>query len=188
MIASLKGTVSVIQKFIIVEVSGVGYKVTIPETVSESLRVGDEVVLFTHQHVREDMLDLYGFISLAELELFEQLISVSGVGPKAGLALLSQFSAAQLQQSIITGDTSLLTKVSGIGKKTAERLILELKGSLGDVMISAKGSASGEVGIAASALEQLGYSAQEVLEALKDVDSESTVEEQIKHALGVLGS
>lgn len=185
MIASIRGKIISISESLIVEAGGIGYKINIPSSVLEGIHIGDEIMLYTHQYVREDSLDLYGFRLLVELELFEKLIGVSGIGPKAGLALLSQFTAAELQQSIMLGDTSLLTKVSGIGKKTAERLILELKGSFGDLT---EGTGTGlSNNFVASALEQLGYSSDEVLSALKQIDRSLKEEEQIKAALTLLG-
>lgn len=184
MIASLHGTIQSVHSYIVIEVHGVGYKVHIPQTVLELCQVGATIDVFTHQYIREDALDLYGFSSEAELNMFEQLISVSGIGPKAGLALLSQFSAEDLQRSIMSGDTTLLTKVSGIGKKTAERLILELKGSITDLEIGAHGTSLSE---AANALEQLGYSSNEALVVLQQIDTSTSVEEQIKAALTLLG-
>lgn len=187
MIASLRGTVSAINTFLVIEVGGVGYKVNVPTSILGSVSVNDEIYIHTYQYIREDAIDLYGFRSPDELEIFEDLISVSGIGPKAGLALLSQFSVQQLQESIVMSDTTLLTKVSGIGKKTAERLILELKESFSDrVNASAfEGSSSDVVAIA---LEQLGYSNQEVLQALKQTDRSQSESAQIKAALVQLSS
>ena len=188
MIAYVNGTIiAVAIDYIIVEVNNTGYRVQVPARIFESARQGQAIELFTHQYVREDSLQLFGFSKLNELSFFEQLISVSGIGPKAGLALLSQFSVTDLQQSIISGDISLLTKVSGIGKKTAERLILELKGSLADAITDSAGSGQTTTGEAVAALEQLGYSSHEALAALQDVDRSAPVEAQIKQALTQLG-
>ncbi len=187
MISYLNGSVLLIKAtYIIVEVNGVGYKVHVSTPVLEQYTTGQNIELFTHQYVRDDAIDLYGFLSVARLELFEKFISVSGIGPKAGIALLSQFSVEELQQSILSGDTSLLTKVSGIGKKTAERLILELKGTLGDALSDDVTNQS-NISDALNALEQLGYSSHEALQALKTVDRSLSVEEQIKTALTNLG-
>ncbi len=187
MITSLRGTILAINTYLVIEVAGVGYKVQVPTSILGSVGVNDEIFIHTYQYIREDALDLYGFRSASELEIFEDLISVSGIGPKAGLALLSQFTVQQLQESIVMGDTSLLTKVSGIGKKTAERLILELKESFSDRIDSSsyQGASSDVV---AAALEQLGYSNQEVLQALKHTDRTQSESDQIKAALAQLSS
>jgi Holliday junction DNA helicase RuvA len=119
------------QHFIVVEVGGVGFRVTVPETVSQELPpVGGAVSLFTHMHVREDALDLYGFKTERELSLFTSLISISGIGPKSGINIMNVAQVDQLVAAINEGRTELLVKASGIGKKTAERVILELKGKL----------------------------------------------------------
>lgn len=185
MIASIRGKVLFNTDFLIIETAGVGYKIHVPTTVLASISLGDVIQVFTHQHIREDAVDLYGFASFTELDLFEELISVSGVGPKAGLALLSQFSAAQLQESIVIGDTSLLTKVSGIGKKTAERLILELKGSFSERATNLNADIQSS-DVVVTALEQLGYTGQEVLQAIQHIDRSLSEADQIKAALQYL--
>jgi Holliday junction DNA helicase RuvA len=117
--------------FIVVETGGIGFRVTVPETVSTDLpSAGGAVMLFTHLHVREDALDLYGFKTEKELSLFESLISISGIGPKSGINIMNIAPADQLIAAINEGRTELLVKASGIGKKTAERVVLELKGRL----------------------------------------------------------
>ncbi|MDO8601756.1 MAG: Holliday junction branch migration protein RuvA, partial [bacterium] len=117
--------------FIVIEVGGIGLRVTVPETVSQDLPpAGNSVALFTHLHVREDALDLYGFKTEKELFLFESLISISGIGPKSGINIMNIAQVDQLIAAINEGRTELLVKASGIGKKTAERVILELKGKL----------------------------------------------------------
>lgn len=119
------------QQFIVVDVGGVGFRVTVPETVNQELpAVGVAVSLFTHMHVREDALDLYGFKTEKELSLFESLISISGIGPKSGINIMNVAQVDQLVAAINEGRMELLVKASGIGKKTAERVILELKGKL----------------------------------------------------------
>jgi Holliday junction DNA helicase RuvA len=138
MIAYLHGRIQIQQlTYIIIVVSNVGYKVAVPTSVLERATVGTELELYIHHHVREDASELFGFASFAELELFGQLISVSGIGPKAGLALLSQFTPDAIKHSIATNNTQLLTKVSGIGKKTAERLVLELKSKFEGAVLNA---------------------------------------------------
>ncbi|MDP3970460.1 MAG: Holliday junction branch migration protein RuvA [bacterium] len=187
MIASITGKVKLIEHYIIVETAGIGYKVSVPVPVLEQAKLGQEIFLHTHQYIREDAIDLYGFLNTTDLELFEKFIGISGIGPKAGLALLSQFAADELKRSIIVGDTSLLTKVSGIGKKTAERLILELKETFGSEESVNEDGSSTKKGDSIHALEQLGYSTHEAIEALHDIDHTLPLEEQIKLALKMLG-
>jgi len=117
--------------FVVIETGGLGLRVTVPETVYQELPpVGSLTSLFTHLHVREDALDLYGFKTEKELSLFESLISISGIGPKSGINIMNVAQVDQLVAAINEGRTELLVKASGIGKKTAERVILELKGKL----------------------------------------------------------
>ncbi len=116
---------------VVVDVGGVGFKIVLPKSVIASLvDVGANLKLHTYLAVREDSLDLYGFLDAKSLELFERLISVSGIGPKSGLAIMGVAPADQLAAAINEGRTELLTRVSGVGKKTAERVVLELKGKL----------------------------------------------------------
>jgi Holliday junction DNA helicase RuvA len=138
MIASLQGIIdAIVTDSMIVNVNGVGFKVSVPTSVLSDLgMIGREVKLYTHLHVREDELSLYGFGSIDELRLFETLISVSGLGPKTALGMLSAMSADQLAMAIASGSVEILTTIPGIGKKTAARLILELKDKVGGVMIS----------------------------------------------------
>ena len=134
MIAYLNGTIINKGKgFAIIRVSDVGYKVFLNPTMLAEIVVGQELELYTHQYVREDSLDLFGFSSVSELELFELLISVSGVGPKSALGVLSVAGPEDIKNSIMRGDSHLLTKVSGIGKKTAERIVLELREKVGNL-------------------------------------------------------
>ncbi len=119
------------EKGVVVEVGGIGFKIVMPKNaISTLVDVGSSLKLHTYLAVREDSLDLYGFLDAKSLELFERLISVSGVGPKSGLAILGIAPAEQLAAAINEGRTELLTRVSGIGKKIAERVVLELKGKL----------------------------------------------------------
>lgn len=186
MIAYLSGTVKFQEaQGVILLVQGVGYFISVPKRLMEQLHPGVEVELFTYQHVREDALELFGFDSRDDLAMFKQLIQVSGIGPKLGLAALSQYSTAQLQQAIINSDVAFLKSISGIGKKTAERMIIDLKESVTAMpMVSAAPTAGGRVSPSAlEALQALGYSVSEAAEALQGVDSTLPVEEQIKAAL-----
>src|SRR6185369_15938313 len=168
MIGSIRGKILLkTDKFVIVETCGVGYKVSVsPEILGLNRKVGEEISLFIHTHVREDALDLYGFLEYSELEFFEMLISVSGVGPRSALAILGLTSIDTLRHAIGTGDTSYLTKISGIGKKTAEKIVIELRDKVADKMKGEKsgGSLQGELD-ALEALKSLGYSQIEAREA-----------------------
>ena len=186
MIGSIKGKILLkTDKFLIVESSGVGYKIGVsPDTLSKAKKVGDEVLLWTHTHVREDALDLYGFLNYPELEFFQMLISVSGIGPKSALAILGITSIETLRRAIGTGDTSYLTKISGIGKKTAEKIVIELRDKMGTELEGA--SLQGEMD-SLEALKSLGYSQNEAREALKKVSQDLNTSQKIKEALKVLG-
>lgn len=189
MIAYIEGTVlSKTPESLVVLVSGIGYEVFAPGGLVEGTEIGDHVEVHTYQNVREDALDLYGFEDRSQLELFKQLISVSGVGPRTALAMLSAYSVNEIQMAIVGEDAALLSSVSGIGKKTAERMILDLKDSLAVLPDGTTGAAAGSAdnaGASASAVEalvSLGYSHAEAVAALRDVDSTLPVEEQIKAA------
>ncbi|MFH0846748.1 MAG: Holliday junction branch migration protein RuvA, partial [Chloroflexota bacterium] len=138
MIASLQGKLEAIYTgFVVINVNGIGYQVFVPvRTLAELGGAGSEVKLYTHLHVREDNLSLYGFATPEELRLFETLLTVSGIGPKLGLALLSTMSAEQTIMAIASGDADLLRGVPGIGKKTAERIVLELKDKIGTELLA----------------------------------------------------
>ncbi len=190
MIGSLRGKIILkTEKFILVETGGVGYKVNVsPDLLSKSKKVGEEIMLFIHTHVREDSLDLFGFLSLEELELFEMLINVSGIGPRSALAILSIATIPTLRRAISTGDTSYLTKISGIGKKTAEKIVIELRDKMG---AGAEGerngmSLQGELD-ALEALKSLGYSQNDAREALKKTFGSSDINTKIREALKILG-
>lgn len=170
---------------VLVDVSGVGYEVDVPmSTFCDLPEAGGEVTLLTHLVVREDAELLYGFATKAEQLAFRTLIRISGVGPRIALALLSGMSTDQLAQAVESGETALLTRVPGIGKKTAERLVLELRGKLAPAGImtpaGAPGSARADV---AAALLALGYSDREAQAAAKKVPEDVSVSEGIRLAL-----
>jgi Holliday junction DNA helicase RuvA len=192
MIASLQGVIDAISKdSMIVNVNGIGFKLSVPTSVLSELGVvGREIKLYTHMHVREDDLSLYGFGSLDELRLFETLISVSGLGPKTAMGMLSAMSADQLAMAIASGSVEMLTTIPGIGKKTADRLILELKDKVGGVMISTPaGRVAQENADVVTALVSLGYTAQETARAVNALPTgqKLKLEEKIKLALQYLG-
>lgn len=165
----------------------VGYEVSLPVTVLEKIRVDEEVALFIHSHVREDIFALYGFRTKEELALFKMLLSVSGIGPRVALAILSSSSPDKIRDSIINGDPTLLSSVSGVGKKTAEKAVIELKGKLGGIS-GVTGSMNNETEEIFSALCGLGFQRPEVLEALKQLPNEvSGTEAKIKEAIKLMG-
>ena len=191
----LSGTVAHIEPHLaVIDCGGVGYACRTTSYTLSALKKGDKGKLFTHLNVREDAMELYGFATQEELNLFQQLISVSGVGPKAALSILSASTPANLALSIITGDEKALTCAQGIGKKIAQRVILELKDKLakeqssftvpsggGSAPMPLGGSKSGE---AAAALAVLGYGSQEISTALKGIDMDALpLEEIIRQAL-----
>jgi holliday junction DNA helicase RuvA len=157
--------------FLIIEVGGVGYKVFVNENLAAETPAGGKAELWTHQYVREDAEDLYGFSSFEKLALFEMLLSVSGIGPKSGLGIMAIAGVEEIKTAIAEGDIHLLTKVSGIGKKTAERVVLDLRDKVG-ILVPAEGavSAVGLRGDEIDALVALGYSLQQAREALSKVD------------------
>ncbi|MBL7165626.1 MAG: Holliday junction branch migration protein RuvA [Dehalococcoidales bacterium] len=192
MIASLQGAVeSLGSNCAIVNVGGVGFRVYMPTSVLSTLgTVGESVKLHTHLHVKEDDVSLYGFSSANELQLFETLIGVSGLGPRLALAMLSTMSVEQLTMAIATGSTALLTSVPGIGKKMAERLVLELKDKIGAGLIAIPAARIAEEHAEVlAALTSLGYSITEASQAVATLprDSKLTLEEQVKLALQYFG-
>jgi len=197
MIYSLTGRlIQKLNSVAVVECAGVGYAC---QTTNQTLSrlSGDTVTLFTYMHVTENSLDLFGFASLEELEVFKMLISVSGVGPKAALAILSEFTADKLVLYIASGDAKMLTKAQGVGPKLAQRVVLELKDKASKLLpagvISAPsdifaGSSELQVGSdniseAISALVSLGYSRSEALTALGSVDPTKAADDMIREAL-----
>lgn len=170
---------------ILIDVSGVGYEVDVPMSTFCNLpEVGGELTLYTHFVVREDAELLYGFATLAERAVFRALIKISGVGPKIALALLSGITVDQLKDAVDRGETGLLTKVPGIGKKTAERLVLELKGKLaGTGAATAAVPTSGARADVAAALIALGYSKREAAAATKKLPEDCTVNDGLRLAL-----
>ncbi len=173
---------------LVVDCNGVGYEVSVPMSTFYNLpSTGERVMLLTHMVVREDAQLLYGFGTTQERELFRQLIKISGVGARTALAILSGMSVSDLAQAVTLQDAGRLTKIPGIGKKTAERLLLELKGKLGtDIGAVAGGVDAASSNDVLSALLALGYSEKEALLAIKQVPSGSSVSDGIRHALKAL--
>ena len=188
MIGKLTGTLSDKNPpQVLVDCGGVGYEVHVPMSTFYNLpAVGEKVSLLTHFVVREDAQILYGFGNATEREAFRQLIKITGVGPRTALSVLSGMSVADLAQAVTLQEAGYLIKVPGIGKKTAERLLLELKGKLGADIGAPLGAASGAQSDILQALLALGYSDKEAAASLKALPSDVGVSEGIKLALKAL--
>ncbi len=175
---------------VLVDVAGVGYEVDVPMSSFYNLpAIGERVSLHTHFVVREDAQQLFGFLTLKERSAFRELIRISGVGPKLALSVLSGLSVDDLAQCVALQEAGRLTKVPGIGKKTAERLLLELKGKLADALPQAGTGGTPAAGVAADALHALlalGYSDKEALPALKQLPDGLSLEESIRQSLKLL--
>ena len=196
MYAYIKGVLEVKSiNYVVIENGGIGYKVFMSsKSIGTIGNVGDNVKVHTHYHVREDDISLYGFSSEEELRMFEILINVSGVGVKSALTMLSDITPASFAMAVITDDVERLTKVPGVGKKTAQRLVLELKDKLAKEDISGDGTEDVKVvktkidNDAITALQVLGYSKKEIEQALEKVKTQDmSTEEIIKAALKNLG-
>jgi holliday junction DNA helicase RuvA len=173
----------------LIEVGGIGYRLIMSTTSLAALPAdGDEVTVHTYLHVREDELTLYGFENEDERELFEALIGVSGVGPKVALAVLSALRPDALRTAIARDDTALLSSVPGVGKKTAQRLLIDLKDKLGAPELGAGGGGSTHAAIEArDALLSMGFSPAEAAAALRDSPAGATTERLLRDALKALG-
>ena len=192
MIAALRGKVlSILESTVIVDVSGVGYLVSCTPAIRANLEIGKEVALHTAMVVREDSFTLFGFSSLAERELFQLLQTVSGIGPKVAFSILSSLRIDEVVQAINLGDTKVLEKVSGLGKKGAQRIILDLKEKIQSQSFATTKSETHSSPISlslAQALTGLGFNAREIDHALEIVKEAGvkTLEESLKIALGAL--
>lgn len=194
MIATLNGKLIIKELgYVVVECGGVGFKCFVTQKTSASIgKIGDTVLLYTHLAVREDALDLYGFEDLQELEVYKLITSVSGVGAKIGLAVLSEFSADKIMLFIASGDSKSLTAASGVGIKLAQRIVLELKDKVGTFTSKDAGIDLNSIGNATvntsskeavEALVSLGYSQSEASLAVGRLDPSLTTNELIKLAL-----
>ncbi len=191
----IKGIFKSIEKeYIVIECGNIGYKIfTSGSTISNMPAIDQQIKIYTHQIVREDFIGLYGFLTKDEISMFNLLISINGVGPKAALSLMSIANVSTLKYAIITDDDKLITKAPGIGKKTAQRIILELKDkvTVGDAM--PKGTTISDIDIdnkklseAVGALIALGYSDKEAEKAIEKANRSNSVEDIIKECLKIL--
>lgn len=198
MIYSIKGTIQLIeQNLVVIESGGVGFAVkTSMNTLSRLPKQGEQAIVYTYLHVKEDILDLYGFASKEELESFKLLISISGVGPKAAISILSDLSPEAFALAVASGDAKTLTKAQGIGLKTAQRIVLELKDKVSKTQVAAGvtgGSVqsfaiSGNTSEAISALVVLGYSQSDATAIITRLSPELSVEDMIKEGLKALST
>ena len=191
MISHIKGVLE--EKFgsngVIVDVNGVGYELMVPAPDFEGVNLGEEKKFYTYHQVRENTEELYGFSSLVAKKLFEMLISVQGIGPKAGVAILSLADAEEVRNAIANGDTVFISKASGVGKKSAERVIVDLKDKVG--IPSKYGATDVKYGVkkvdetdeALDALIALGFTLKEATTALEKLPVDLPVEERIRQAL-----
>lgn len=196
MIAYLKGIIDIKrQDYVVIDVHGVGYKIFMPEGAIQNLEVDSEAKIYTFMRVREDDVSLYGFLNVEELAMFELLISVGGIGAKSAVGILSNIAPSKFALAVITDDVATLKKLPGIGAKTAQRIILELKDKIKtqeateqESEIKQKIEVSDGAKDAIEALQVLGYTRKEVEEAISKIgDSNLTTEEIIKQGLKYLG-
>lgn len=189
MIATLEGLVTEkIGELVVLEVTGVGYGLYVTFEDFGALKTGDPARLYVYEHIRENSHELFGFKQIATKSLFEQLISVKGVGPKMALAILSVAGVEQVRQAIATGDTKFITQASGVGKKVAERIVVDLKDKVG---LESSEEATGFLTTPAvnpndealQGLVALGYSVKDASKALEEVDAKLPPSERIKEAL-----
>ncbi len=197
MIGKLRGQVDLImQDRAIIDVGGVGYLVHLAGRAVDSLRAGEsEVSLHIHTHVREDSMELYGFTQRKELEVFEMLLGVSGIGPRLALAVLDTLEAEDFVGAVEAGDIAVLTQVSGVGRKTAERMVLELQDRVGRIDLlpaDRRWGRDAESDEAVDALEALGYprarAVRAVRLALQDMSGDAGVQEMVRRGLGILSA
>ncbi|MGH2445572.1 MAG: Holliday junction branch migration protein RuvA [Candidatus Limnocylindria bacterium] len=184
MIGSLRGTVTRVgPDHALIEIGGIGYRVVAGPALLSTLRAGSEASVFTHHLVREDQQALFGFATTEELAFFEMLMTVSQVGPRLALAITSAHAVTKLQLAIVTDDADVFTSVSGVGRKTAQRIILELKEKVHAAGIAAGGAVSADSDVVA-ALESLGYSSTEARRAAGAVaGTEGELDARIRAAL-----
>ena len=188
MIAHIFGKVA--EKFagsVIIDVAGVGYEVNVSAHDYDNVKLDDDVKLYTHHHIREQSQELYGFSSLAAKKLFEMLITVQSVGPKAALAILSLDEAENVRNAIANADSAYIAKASGVGKKTAERVVVDLSDKVGmPIVYKRENSVQTELNTSDEALEALialGYNLNDATKALENVDPKLSTSERVTRAL-----
>ena len=190
MIGLVKGKIELLDRpYAIVDVSGIGYRVLVPDSVFQKLSLGVGIRLFTYTYVREDEISLFGFLEAEDLKLFENLISVSGIGPKTALNIFSFGAREQILEAIVKADTSFFLEVPRLGEKNSQRIIIELKnklGGIGALDLSGKDSLQNQEVVAA--LKTFGFTTNEAQKALREIkEKDLTVEDKIRKALKMLG-
>ena len=193
MLYYVSGKVAIVEpNLAVIDCGGVGYGCHVTGYTSATLKLGQQTRLYISESIREDAYDLYGFSSREEQRCYELLTSVTGVGPKAAMAILSAGGPQNFTLAVMTGDEKMLTAAQGVGKKIAQRIILELKDKVGGTgmeldfsgpSVSAPPAASNHTALASAALQELGYSAAEISAALKGCDPKATTEEMVRYAL-----
>lgn len=189
MIGFLKGTIELQEnQYVLINVNGVGYKVTASKDVLSANSVGSLVKIFTYTHVREDILELYGFSTREDLKLFELLISVSGVGPKTALGVFSVGSSSEILQALAKGNVDFFTQVPRLGRKNAQKIIIELKNKVGATFeLDLSGADTKDNEEVLETLKALGFSGKEGLRALQSIKKDASTEEKVRLALKYLG-
>ena len=194
MIYYVSGEVAVLEPGLaVIDCNGVGYGCRVTAYTASQLKLNQKARLYVTESIREDAYDLYGFISREEQRCYELLTSVNGVGPKAAISILSAGGPQNFTLAVMTGDEKMLTAAQGIGKKIAQRIILELKDKIGGnsaeldfsagPVAAAPAQQGGNIALARAALQELGYSPAEIQTALKGADSNASTEELVRHAL-----
>ena len=194
MISFLNGTIAAKnENGVIVDVGGVGYSVSMPVSdIAKMGSIGDSIKVFTHFHISENMVGLFGFLTGEQIDYFNKLIAISGIGPKAAVSILGTLSVQDLAFAIIAEDVKAITRAPGVGPKAAQRIILELKEKVGGSSVeldfsgpavTAPAVTGNNLAMANAALQELGYSPAEIATALKGADSNASTEELIRHAL-----
>jgi Holliday junction DNA helicase RuvA len=187
MISSVHGTISgVYEDFLIVDVGGIGLKIQATKSTCKQAKMGDRIFLYTHLVVREDLLALYGFESMEERDLYSMMLGVSGIGPKTGMSIISTLNPDTIRRAILENQVDVFSRVPGIGKKSAARILLQLQGKIPADMLQQGVTVSGDVDTRVfEALTSLGYSVVEAQSALQSIpkDASCEVEERLKLAL-----
>ena len=188
MIGRLRGTIVARRNDgVTLEVGGVGYEIAVtPQTLSSLPGLGEQMVLHTHLHVREDAMTLYGFMDEVGRDMFRLLLATSGIGPKVAMAILGSMRVEELHRAVTGEDIDALTVVPGIGKRSAQRILLDLKPKLVDADVVSLGGESGS-GRIREALEGLGYAAAEIREIIPEIPTDAPLEQQLRTALKALG-
>jgi Holliday junction DNA helicase RuvA len=190
MIALLNGSIASINAFgdVVIDVQGVGYKVSIPENETMNLKTGDLVVMHISTHVRDDAITLYGFTDASARDLFDKLTSVSGVGGRLALAMISVLSPRGIVDALDSSDVEMLCRVPGIGKKTAQRMIVELSNVAGIKDLFLPTVQNTQLRDVQDALEELGYRREEIAHVINDLDPDLSLDVMIKECLRLLSS